>query len=181
MRPETWRPFCKNRRQGLVIFDSDATLVGGMRNRSLGSLGLRSCLMGMRLGMLGPQGGRSPLPRGCLCTGLGVLACRGAHSGWAIDETSGIWGPLLAASMFGPLVAAAVVRRVREVRVPTGWRPYLKGGRPVVPPGASRPARPYACGCFGLLPRGAWGLRPHGRAFCRRCQGAASHWQRPSA
>lgn len=52
----------------------------------------------------------------------------GAHSGWVIDETSGIWGPLLAASMYGPLVAAAVVRRVREVRVPTGWRPRLKGG-----------------------------------------------------
>lgn len=50
---ETWRLLCKNRRQSLVIFDSDATLVGGMRNRSLG---VRSCLMGMRLGMLGPQG-----------------------------------------------------------------------------------------------------------------------------
>lgn len=26
----------------------------------------------------------------------------GAQSGWAIDESNGMWGPLLAASMFGP-------------------------------------------------------------------------------
>lgn len=52
----------------------------------------------------------------------------GSRSGWAIDETNGVWGLLLAVSMFAPLAAAAIVRKVREVRVSTGWRPCLKGG-----------------------------------------------------
>ncbi len=52
----------------------------------------------------------------------------GSRSGWAIDEFSGAWGLLLAVSMFAPLASAAIVRRVREVRVSTGWRPCLKGG-----------------------------------------------------
>ena len=37
-------------------------------------------------------------------------ACRlvaGSRSGWAIDEFGGVWGLLLAVSMFAPLAAAA--------------------------------------------------------------------------
>lgn len=52
----------------------------------------------------------------------------GAQSGWAIDEPNGMWGPLLAASMFGPLAAAAIVRVARKTSVDACWRPRLKGG-----------------------------------------------------
>ena len=43
----------------------------------------------------------------------------GAQSGWAIDESSGVWGPLLAVSMFGPLAAAIIVRVTRKKPPPT--------------------------------------------------------------
>ena len=52
----------------------------------------------------------------------------GAQSGWAIDESSGVWGPLLAVSMFGPLAAAIIVRVTRKTTADAGWRPCLKGG-----------------------------------------------------
>ena len=52
----------------------------------------------------------------------------GAQSGWVIDESSGIWGPLLAVSMFGPLASAVIVRVTRKTAVDAGWRPRIKGG-----------------------------------------------------
>ena len=52
----------------------------------------------------------------------------GAQSGWAIDESNGVWGPLLAVSMFGPLAAAIIVRVTRKITVDAGWRPRIKGG-----------------------------------------------------
>ena len=52
----------------------------------------------------------------------------GAQSGWAIDESNGVWGPLLAISMFGPLAAAIIVRVTRKITVDAGWRPRIKGG-----------------------------------------------------
>ena len=52
----------------------------------------------------------------------------GAQSGWAIDESNGVWGPLLAISMFGPLAAAIIVRVTRKTTVDAGWRPRIKGG-----------------------------------------------------
>lgn len=52
----------------------------------------------------------------------------GAQSGWAIDESNGVWGPLLAVSMFGPLAAAIIVRVTRKTTVDAGWRPRIKGG-----------------------------------------------------
>ena len=52
----------------------------------------------------------------------------GAQSGWVIDESSGIWGPLLAVSMFGPLASAVRVRVTRKTAVDAGWRPRIKGG-----------------------------------------------------
>lgn len=52
----------------------------------------------------------------------------GAQSGWTIDESNGMWGTLLAVSMFGPLVAAVIVRVTRKSTVDAGWRPHIKGG-----------------------------------------------------
>ena len=52
----------------------------------------------------------------------------GAQSGWAIDESSVVWGPLLAVSMFGPLAATIIVRVARKTTVDAGWRPRIKGG-----------------------------------------------------
>lgn len=52
----------------------------------------------------------------------------GAQSGWVIDESSGIWGPLLAVLMFGPLASAVIVRVTRKTAVDAGWRPRIKGG-----------------------------------------------------
>lgn len=52
----------------------------------------------------------------------------GAQSGWVIDESSGIWGPLLAVSMFGPLASAVIVRVTRKTAVDAGWWPRIKGG-----------------------------------------------------
>ena len=52
----------------------------------------------------------------------------GAQSALVIYEASGIWGPLLAVSMFGPLASAVIVRVTRKTAVDAGWRPRIKGG-----------------------------------------------------
>jgi membrane protease YdiL (CAAX protease family) len=52
----------------------------------------------------------------------------GVRSGWVIDESDCIWSPLLAASMFGPLISAVIVCAKGKARVDVGWRPNLRGG-----------------------------------------------------
>ncbi|WP_157692091.1 hypothetical protein [Parafannyhessea umbonata] len=64
--------------------------------------------MEMRLGRLGRKKGAITL---FLTVAFALdWACRlvtGSRSGWAIEEFSGVWGLLLAVSMFAPLAVAA--------------------------------------------------------------------------
>lgn len=55
-------------------------------------------------------------------------AWAGAQTGWSVAEGSAPWPLVLPLSMFGPLVAALVVRALPGTDVPRGWRPHLRGG-----------------------------------------------------
>ncbi|MCI1997970.1 MAG: CPBP family intramembrane metalloprotease [Olsenella sp.] len=51
----------------------------------------------------------------------------GSQTGWSVVEGSGPWPVVLPLTMFGPLVAALVVRVVPGADVPRGWRPRVRG------------------------------------------------------
>ena len=51
----------------------------------------------------------------------------GAQTGWAVAAGTAPWPLVLPLTMFGPLAAALVVRRVPGADVPRGWRPRIRG------------------------------------------------------